>query len=66
MTISAILLGKKFYELDPPENFKYATLGLLFVNISVGGTLTQFAAPLPKGTIACVDGHRPIGYGARG
>ena len=23
----------------------YATLGLLFVNISVGGTLTHFAAP---------------------
>ena len=45
MTISALLLGKKFYELDPPENFKYATLGLLFVNISVGGTLTHFAAP---------------------
>lgn len=45
MTISAILLGKKFYELAPPENFKYATLGLLFVNISVGGPLTHFAAP---------------------
>ena len=45
MTISALLLGKKFYELDPPESFKYATLGLLFVNISVGGTLTHFAAP---------------------
>lgn len=23
----------------------YATLGLLFVNISIGGTLTHFAAP---------------------
>lgn len=45
MTISALLLGKKFYELDPPEGFKYATLGLLFVNVSVGGTLTHFAAP---------------------
>jgi hypothetical protein len=45
MTISAILLGKKFYELEPPESFKYATLGLLFVNISVGGTMTHFAAP---------------------
>jgi hypothetical protein len=45
MTISALLLGKKLYDLDPPENFKYATLGLLFVNISVGGTLTHFAAP---------------------
>lgn len=45
MTISALLLSSKFYELDPPEGFKYATLGLLFVNISVGGTLTHFAAP---------------------
>jgi len=45
MTISALLLGSKFYELEPSNNFKYATLGLLFVNISVGGTLTHFAAP---------------------
>jgi hypothetical protein len=45
MTISALLIGNKFYELEPPEGFKYATLGLLFVNISVGGTLTHFAAP---------------------
>ena len=45
MTIAALLLGKKFYELKPTEGFKYATLGLLFVNISVGGTLTHFAAP---------------------
>ena len=45
MTISALLLSKKFYELEPKETFKYATLGLLFVNISVGGTLSHFAAP---------------------
>ncbi|WP_051309029.1 putative Na+/H+ antiporter [Desulfogranum japonicum] len=45
MTISALLLSRKFYDLDPPEVFKYATLGLLFVNISIGGTLTHFAAP---------------------
>ncbi len=45
MTISALLLGEKFYDLGPSERFKYATLGLLFVNISVGGTLTHFAAP---------------------
>jgi Na+/H+ antiporter NhaD/arsenite permease-like protein len=25
--------------------FKYATIGLLFVNVSIGGTLTHFAAP---------------------
>jgi len=45
MTISALLLVRKFYTLEPSIKFKYATLGLLFVNISVGGTLTHFAAP---------------------
>ncbi len=45
MTISALLLGKKLYDLNPSKRFKYATLGLLFVNISVGGTLSNFAAP---------------------
>lgn len=45
MTIAAFLLAKKFYELNPNPKFAYATLGLLFVNISVGGTLTHFAAP---------------------
>jgi len=45
MTISALLISRKFYQLQPSAKFKYATLGLLFVNISVGGTLTHFAAP---------------------
>ena len=45
MTISALLLAHKLYDLEPSEKFKYATIGLLFVNISVGGTLTHFAAP---------------------
>ena len=45
MTISALLLAAKLYDLHPSEKFKYATIGLLFVNISVGGTLTHFAAP---------------------
>jgi len=45
MTISALLLGHKLYDLEPGEKFKYATIGLLFVNISVGGTLSHFAAP---------------------
>ena len=45
MTICALLLGRKFYDLEPSTPFKYATLGLLFVNISVGGTLSNFAAP---------------------
>lgn len=45
MTICALLLSKKFYDAQPSMPFAYATLGLLFVNISIGGTLTHFAAP---------------------
>jgi len=45
MTISAMLLVRQFYDLKPSANLKYATLGLLFVNVSIGGTLTHFAAP---------------------
>jgi Putative Na+/H+ antiporter len=45
MTICALLLRHRFYSLKPSERLKYATLGLLFVNISVGGVLTQFASP---------------------
>jgi len=45
MTISALLLGRRFYALGPSISLKYATLGLLFVSISIGGTLTHFAAP---------------------
>ncbi|MEP7010337.1 MAG: putative Na+/H+ antiporter [Acidobacteriota bacterium] len=45
MTICAILLARQFYDLSPSPRLKYATLGLLFVNVSIGGTLTHFAAP---------------------
>ena len=45
MTIAALLLARQFYDLDPSPTLRYATLGLLFVNVSIGGTLTHFAAP---------------------
>jgi hypothetical protein len=45
MTISALLLARQFFDLGPSSRLKYATLGLLFVNVSIGGTLTHFAAP---------------------
>jgi hypothetical protein len=45
MTICALLLARQFYDLQPSWRLKYATLGLLFVNVSIGGTLTHFAAP---------------------
>jgi hypothetical protein len=45
MTICALLLSRQFFDLNPPARLKYATIGLLFVNVSIGGTLTHFAAP---------------------
>jgi hypothetical protein len=45
MTISALLLAGRFFGLNPSNKLKYGTIGLLFVNVSVGGTLTHFAAP---------------------
>jgi Na+/H+ antiporter NhaD/arsenite permease-like protein len=45
MTICALLLSRKFYALKPSPRLAYGTLGLLFVSISTGGTLTHFAAP---------------------
>lgn len=45
MVLSATLLSRKFYEFRPSKKLCYTTLALLFVNISVGGLLTNFAAP---------------------
>jgi hypothetical protein len=45
MTICALLLSRQFFDLQPSRRLKYATLGLLFVSVSIGGTLTHFAAP---------------------
>jgi hypothetical protein len=45
MTICAVLLARQFYEIGPSARLRYATLGLLFVNVSIGGALTHFAAP---------------------
>lgn len=45
MTIGALLLSAQFYQLNPSGRLQYATLALLFVNVSIGGALTHFAAP---------------------
>lgn len=45
MTLCAVVLDRRFYALKPSKALSYATLGLLFVNISVGGLLTNFASP---------------------
>jgi hypothetical protein len=45
MTLIAILLKRRYFDCGIGPSLAYATLGLLFVNISIGGTLTHFAAP---------------------
>lgn len=45
MTLSALTLAPLVFRRDVPERVKYAALGVLFVNVSIGGTLTSYAAP---------------------
>lgn len=45
MTLAALMLAPLVFHDGIPEWKKYAALGVLFVNISIGGTLTSFAAP---------------------
>ena len=45
MTLAALILRDRYYAAGISKRFMYATLGVLFVNISIGGTLTPFAAP---------------------
>jgi hypothetical protein len=45
MTLLALLLKRHYFDRGASRKFAYATLGLLFVNVSIGGTLTHFAAP---------------------
>lgn len=45
MTLAALILRDRFFRNGLSPNLQYATLGVLFVNVSIGGTLTPFAAP---------------------
>ncbi len=45
MTLTAMILLDVFFKQGVSLRFKYMTLGLLFVNVSIGGTLSHFAAP---------------------
>lgn len=45
MTLAALILADRIFVSGVSSNLKYATLGVLFVNISIGGILTPFAAP---------------------
>ena len=58
MTLLAILLKQRYFDRGISPKLAYATLGLLFVNISIGGTLTHFAAP-PVLMVASMSCSRP-------
>ena len=45
MTIAALMLASQIFRPEVPERIKYLALGVLFVNVSIGGTLTSYAAP---------------------
>jgi Na+/H+ antiporter NhaD/arsenite permease-like protein len=45
MTLLALVLKRRYFDQGISQRLAYATLGLLFVNVSIGGTLTHFAAP---------------------
>ncbi|MBM4251368.1 MAG: hypothetical protein FJ146_05320 [Deltaproteobacteria bacterium] len=45
MTVTALLLRDHFFTHEMSARFRYCTLALLFVSVSIGGTLTSFAAP---------------------
>ena len=45
MTLAALMLAPLVFRQGVPEWLKYAALGVLFVNVSIGGTLTAYAAP---------------------
>lgn len=45
MTLLAIVLKRRYFDREISRPLAYAALGLLFVNVSIGGTLTHFAAP---------------------
>lgn len=45
MTLAGLILLQRYYSREISTQLKYCTLGVLFVNISIGGTMTSFAAP---------------------
>jgi hypothetical protein len=45
MTVAALMLAPQIFRPQVPEALKYMALGVLFVNVSIGGTLTSYAAP---------------------
>jgi hypothetical protein len=45
MTLAALMLRASLFTRPVSTRLRYGALGVLFVNVSIGGTLTPFAAP---------------------
>jgi len=45
MTVTALILSERYFKLRLSLSLRYAILASLFVNISIGGVLTPYAAP---------------------
>ena len=45
MTLAALMLAPQVFHAGVPQRLKYFALGVLFVNVSIGGTMSAFAAP---------------------
>jgi hypothetical protein len=45
MTVTALILRDRYFTPAVSDRFRYVTLAVLFVNVSIGGVLTPFAAP---------------------
>jgi len=68
MTLAAVMLRDASFRNVPHQRFKYATIGVLFVNISIGGVLTAYAAPpvlMVASTFGWDSGFMLANYGWR-
>ncbi len=45
MTVTALVLKERVFDRGGNPKFLYLSLGVLFVNVSIGGVLTPYAAP---------------------
>jgi len=45
MTVAALMLRDRYFKAGVSERFRYVTLAVLLVNVSIGGVLTAYAAP---------------------
>jgi hypothetical protein len=68
MTLAALVLRDRFLSRQMSARLRYATVGTLFVNISIGGALTPFAAPpilMVAGTWGWDIGHVAATFGLK-